>query len=100
MDAAAGRRGVHFGWNFTSALPLLARCAAPEKTAAARRAGRRVVHGNPGKPKIRRRMIHGIHVEVILAGGYALLLVCVSRSEEHTSELQSLRHLVCRLLLE
>src|SRR5262245_66268196 len=24
----------------------------------------------------------------------------VSRSEEHTSELQSLRHLVCRLLLE
>src|SRR5262245_64157551 len=25
---------------------------------------------------------------------------CVKRSEEHTSELQSLRHLVCRLLLE
>src|ERR1039458_10806532 len=25
---------------------------------------------------------------------------CESRSEEHTSELQSLRHLVCRLLLE
>src|ERR1039458_418761 len=25
---------------------------------------------------------------------------CVLRSEEHTSELQSLRHLVCRLLLE
>src|SRR5205814_4035775 len=25
---------------------------------------------------------------------------CRSRSEEHTSELQSLRHLVCRLLLE
>src|SRR5205814_4780904 len=27
-------------------------------------------------------------------------LVCCKRSEEHTSELQSLRHLVCRLLLE
>src|ERR1039458_4880957 len=27
-------------------------------------------------------------------------LVPISRSEEHTSELQSLRHLVCRLLLE
>src|SRR5262245_63227033 len=27
-------------------------------------------------------------------------LVVASRSEEHTSELQSLRHLVCRLLLE
>src|SRR5258705_12128882 len=26
--------------------------------------------------------------------------VSVQRSEEHTSELQSLRHLVCRLLLE
>src|SRR5205814_7127913 len=26
--------------------------------------------------------------------------VFISRSEEHTSELQSLRHLVCRLLLE
>src|ERR1039458_10904563 len=25
---------------------------------------------------------------------------CIPRSEEHTSELQSLRHLVCRLLLE
>src|SRR5205814_9265667 len=29
----------------------------------------------------------------------ALLPLC-ARSEEHTSELQSLRHLVCRLLLE
>src|SRR5690349_22596408 len=28
------------------------------------------------------------------------LKVCVSRSEEHTSELQSRRDLVCRLLLE
>src|SRR5258705_7388019 len=28
------------------------------------------------------------------------LLHAVQRSEEHTSELQSLRHLVCRLLLE
>src|SRR5436853_7718767 len=27
-------------------------------------------------------------------------LVATARSEEHTSELQSLRHLVCRLLLE
>src|SRR5947199_4095906 len=26
--------------------------------------------------------------------------LCTCRSEEHTSELQSLRHLVCRLLLE
>src|SRR5437899_10717911 len=30
----------------------------------------------------------------------ATTLSCTGRSEEHTSELQSLRHLVCRLLLE
>src|ERR1035441_3888919 len=33
------------------------------------------------------------------AGGRRLE-IAVLRSEEHTSELQSLRHLVCRLLLE
>src|SRR5258705_5143291 len=33
------------------------------------------------------------------AFGVAFSVTC-SRSEEHTSELQSLRHLVCRLLLE
>src|SRR5205814_6020864 len=32
--------------------------------------------------------------------GEATSLPAVERSEEHTSELQSLRHLVCRLLLE
>src|SRR5262249_61762376 len=30
----------------------------------------------------------------------ALVSLCLSRSEEHTSELQSLTNLVCRLLLE
>src|SRR5258705_4705989 len=33
----------------------------------------------------------------LLGGG---LEIALARSEEHTSELQSLRHLVCRLLLE
>src|SRR5438045_5556896 len=36
------------------------------------------------------------HVLFLLIGGVA----SDRRSEEHTSELQSLRHLVCRLLLE
>src|SRR5437899_3898996 len=31
---------------------------------------------------------------------YEVLSLAGERSEEHTSELQSLRHLVCRLLLE
>src|SRR5437899_7168266 len=30
----------------------------------------------------------------------AMIAIVIWRSEEHTSELQSLRHLVCRLLLE
>src|SRR5262245_45941942 len=44
---------------------------------------------------------------LVFAGGLLLLWVAYNmwqelhpRSEEHTSELQSLRHLVCRLLLE
>src|SRR5258705_9270715 len=38
-------------------------------------------------------MMHAYR-ELVIGG------VLVARSEEHTSELQSLRHLVCRLLLE
>src|SRR5262245_62945261 len=37
---------------------------------------------------------------VTMATFPARLSVALIRSEEHTSELQSLRHLVCRLLLE
>src|SRR5471030_3488655 len=48
-----------------------------------------------------RRAVYWI---VLLSVGSSFLFVCGSwiktRSEEHTSELQSLRHLVCRLLLE
>src|SRR5258705_4243130 len=36
----------------------------------------------------------------ISAGAFGRRLSLSARSEEHTSELQSLRHLVCRLLLE
>src|SRR5437899_7613868 len=36
----------------------------------------------------------------VAAGQRAIAQVLPDRSEEHTSELQSLRHLVCRLLLE
>src|SRR5258705_10072432 len=38
--------------------------------------------------------------ERIQVGTDVLLEIDYQRSEEHTSELQSLRHLVCRLLLE
>src|SRR5262245_63746795 len=36
----------------------------------------------------------------IHSGQYRVAAPAEGRSEEHTSELQSLRHLVCRLLLE
>src|SRR5687768_6310468 len=44
-----------------------------------------------------------VHIVAVLAtGGYSFTIAgnAVSRSEEHTSELQSRLHLVCRLLLE
>src|SRR5438045_7497528 len=44
-----------------------------------------------------RRMIEYMSSEVASCAGMRPLN---GRSEEHTSELQSLRHLVCRLLLE
>src|SRR5436853_6023659 len=37
---------------------------------------------------------------VIAGAGVPQISAIMERSEEHTSELQSLRHLVCRLLLE
>src|ERR1039458_3538484 len=48
-----------------------------------------------GEANLRGSNIHGRGVFKSLNGGKTW-----TRSEEHTSELQSLRHLVCRLLLE
>src|SRR5947199_3326206 len=42
----------------------------------------------------------GLHVVPTFASKPLLGTNPIARSEEHTSELQSLRHLVCRLLLE
>src|SRR6266404_6712169 len=61
-------------------------------------AARRHVHG----PRSRRRRtsyprLAGQHVRQMVQG---LALHGAARSEEHTSELQSLAYLVCRLLLE
>src|ERR1035438_7917808 len=44
--------------------------------------------------------LHKIRAHTPQAGVVLRLKVPNTRSEEHTSELQSLRHLVCRLLLE
>src|SRR5437899_8151192 len=52
-----------------------------------------IVHATPVAVEIVR---HARQHLALAATGVA----CTMRSEEHTSELQSLRHLVCRLLLE
>src|SRR5437899_5543708 len=46
----------------------------------------------------RRKLIRGMRLQVAIPARERLRVNF--RSEEHTSELQSLRHLVCRLLLE
>src|SRR5437899_3484829 len=44
---------------------------------------------------------NGSTIRLLLLEGFAFAAGLLAlRSEEHTSELQSLRHLVCRLLLE
>src|SRR5262245_63364314 len=44
--------------------------------------------------------IPGSAVQSVAIGAAPIASASLHRSEEHTSELQSLRHLVCRLLLE
>src|SRR5262245_63913059 len=50
---------------------------------------------------ITKKLIQYLPIKTSLTGEYrGLYQFFCYRSEEHTSELQSLRHLVCRLLLE
>src|SRR5438045_4658789 len=65
----------------------------------------RSVHGRPARPSRRGRRGRGrdlrpLHGAEGARQGRRGLAASGLRSEEHTSELQSLRHLVCRLLLE
>src|SRR5471030_3376070 len=47
-----------------------------------------------------RSLVRAVLAPLALLIGHRRVSVADGRSEEHTSELQSLRHLVCRLLLE
>src|SRR5437870_7750409 len=75
---------------FCASAPL--QDAASTTRAAERAAGRRWNAGMLGSPSCE-------NVSLFLTGS-AWRLVGAPRSEEHTSELQSRGHLVCRLLLE
>src|SRR5262245_64229289 len=59
---------------------------------------RRIVGGEDALLAVAEPALHHDEVAVLLADAGAVGVG--HRSEEHTSELQSLRHLVCRLLLE
>src|SRR5438045_5791413 len=57
----------------------------------------------PGIGKMQKQLANAKIDEKMIGRQQAIIssiLALASRSEEHTSELQSLRHLVCRLLLE
>src|SRR5205823_12530432 len=76
--------------------------AAKENVAAEQRKVRRVAAAAAHDAALHLRQIEGDAVLQQMAGQHLLLPAAHvrSRSEEHTSELQSLAYLVCRLLLE
>src|SRR5205814_9055940 len=86
---------------YRSPAPKLSAAPVPAKAAPAAVPAEKKGHGHgsgeamaPGKLAM---MFGAAAVLFLLIGAYA---PPAFRSEEHTSELQSLRHLVCRLLLE
>src|SRR5207253_9770754 len=54
---------------------------------------------SPAKPALSMTSVAALATSAARAPGFATA-IAASRSEEHTSELQSRGHLVCRLLLE
>src|SRR5689334_24847712 len=90
MDTATT---VIYTLSLHDALPILPR--APANTASAARPVEQHQHPRPRHDQERRHPVHERRAAVVLAE-----VVDHARSEEHTSELQSQFHLVCRLLLE
>src|SRR5205814_7708786 len=86
------------------ALPIYACCspaAAPDECASVPRTGRPASARAPGGQPLPHRPHRDLRPRMAAELVQDVLdVVGTTRSEEHTSELQSLRHLVCRLLLE
>src|SRR5947209_10840686 len=66
----------------------------------AHRLGVLAVLGGAGPEQVERLDQHQVVGEAVFLESARQRLPCSSRSEEHTSELQSRQYLVCRLLLE
>src|ERR1039458_10781970 len=64
------------------------------------RAGKRFIGIRLALSQLGRQVGHRAHPQQLALDVFVQLIFPPHRSEEHTSELQSLRHLVCRLLLE
>src|SRR5215469_17166419 len=84
----------------TALLPLLALTGAAARGAGNHSATHRVRPGDPGWPEAAAWQQLSDSVGGNLLRVQPLFAPCAARSEEHTSELQSRRDLVCRLLLE
>src|SRR2546429_705987 len=110
---AARRKFFFLAWSIASGLaPALAAQQTPLAPAAARilLLPKRIVSGERATlavldtngrlaPGVAIHFSNGDHLRTD-ATGRALFVAPLDRSEEHTSELQSRLHLVCRLLLE
>src|SRR5437660_9166213 len=83
-----------------AAAPILAACQ-PSKTAGS---GKVVVMTDPNEfnddDRKTLETATKLKIEVVASNLTTLYAMFAARSEEHTSELQSRGHLVCRLLLE
>src|SRR5262245_62881989 len=62
--------------------------------------GRALPDVRDGLKPAHRRVLYGMRLMGLASNRAYRKCAKIVRSEEHTSELQSLRHLVCRLLLE
>src|SRR5438045_4266811 len=67
---------------------------------AARYLSRTQIYRHAGKPRFVDKMLGNFGHIGFIQLMFPRAAIIDARSEEHTSELQSLRHLVCRLLLE
>src|SRR5437899_7875811 len=63
-------------------------------------AAQKLAQEKPGQTLEATALVHEAYLRLVDTEEVQIRLVDQGRSEEHTSELQSLRHLVCRLLLE